>query len=96
MKNSNEQTLKEAIQALLNAYKLKDGMLESRVLNSWDTIAGKFVAKHTETTYIRNKTLYIKLNSPALKNELSYAKSKLIEALNKTVDQEVITNIVFL
>jgi len=96
MKNSNEQTLKEVIQALLDAYKLKDGMLESRILHSWDKIAGKFVAKHTETSYIRNKTLYIKLSSPALKNELSYAKSQLIEALNKTVDKEVISDIVFM
>ena len=72
MKHSNEQTLKEVIQALLEAYKLKDGILESRVLNSWDKIAGKFVAKHTESIFIRNKTLYIRLSSPALKNHITF------------------------
>ena len=96
MKKSNEQTLKEVIQELLNAYKLNDGIDESRIVNLWEKIAGGFISKHTEKIYIRNKTLFIRLSSPALKNELSFAKSKLIDSLNKSVHKEVITDIVFL
>ena len=96
MKSSNEQTLKQAIQELLDAYKLNDGIRESRVIHSWERIAGPYVAKNTESLFIRNKTLYVKLNSPALKNELSFARSKLIESLNKEVNAIVIHEIVFL
>jgi len=96
MKNSNEQTLKEVIQSLLDVYKLRNGLDETKLLNSWDKIAGPFIAKNTESLYIRNKTLFVKIGSPALKNELSYARSKLIEALNKKAGQEVIEEIVFL
>ena len=96
MKNSNEQTIREVIQELLDAYKLSDGLQESRIIRSWDSIAGQYVAKNTESLYIRNKTLFVKLNSPALKNELSFARSKLIETLNKGVGKEVIKEIVFL
>ena len=96
MKKSNEQTLKEAIQELLDAYKLKEGIQESQLIHSWDRIAGQYVAKNPESLSIRNKTLYVRLNSPALKNELSFARSSLVESLNKAVGQEVITGIVFL
>lgn len=96
MKNSNEQTLKEVIQSLLEAYRLKDGLQESKLIHSWDKIAGPFIAKNTESIYIRKKTLYVRIGSPALKNELSFARSKLIDALNKEVQQEVIEEIVFL
>lgn len=96
MKKSNEQTLKEVIQSLLETYRLNKGMQESRVITSWDKIAGNFVAKNTEKLYIRNNTLFIRLNSPALKNELAFEKTRLIQAINKSVDQEVITDIVFL
>lgn len=96
MRSSNEQTLKEAIQSLLETYRLNRGMQETKLINSWDKVAGSFVAKNTESLHIRNKTLFIKINSPALKNELSFAKSKLIHTLNKGVNQEIISDIVFL
>ena len=96
MKNSNEQTIKEVIQELLDAYRLSDGLQETRLVHSWDKVAGEYVARNTESAYIKNKVLFIKLKSPALKNELSYAKTKLIESLNKAVNQEVIQEIVFL
>jgi len=96
MKSSNEQTLKEAILELLKTYKLEDGMNETKLINSWENVAGNMITKHTENLYIRNKKLYIKLDSPALKHELSFAKSKLISSLNKAVKSEVIVDIIFL
>lgn len=96
MKSTNEQTLKEAIFQLLKTYKLQDGINETKVINSWESIAGKIITNHTENIYIRNKKLYLKLDSPALKNELLYAKTKLIESLNNIVKQQVIEDIIFL
>jgi len=96
LKATNEQTLKEAITELLEAYKLKDGINETRLINSWDNVAGELISRHTEKLFIRKKTLYIKLDSAALKNELMYARNKLIKSLNKAIDVEVIQDIVFL
>ena len=96
MKSSNEQTLKEAILELLKTYKLEDGMNETKLINSWENVAGNMITRHTENLYIKNKKLYIKLDSPALKHELSFAKSKLISSLTKAVRSEVIEDIVFL
>ncbi len=96
MKNTNEQTLKEVILQLLKTYKLQDGMNETKLINSWEKIAGNMITKHTENLYIRNKKLYIKLDSPALKHELSFAKTKLIKSLNGAVKKEVIEDIIFL
>lgn len=96
MKISNEQTLKEAIFQLLKTYKLQDGINETKVINSWEKIAGKIITNHTENIYIKNKKLYLKLDSPALKNELSFAKTKLIKSLNDIVKQQVIEDIIFL
>lgn len=96
MKHSNEQRLKEAIEELLSSYKLHDGLYETKLINSWENVAGKLISKHTENLFIKKDTLYVKLDSPALKNELSFARSKLIKSLNKAVDREVIQNIIFI
>ncbi|MEZ5082483.1 MAG: DUF721 domain-containing protein [Bacteroidales bacterium] len=93
---SNEQTLKEVIRNLLDAYKLNDKLLETKLINNWEKIAGGYISKYTETLYVKKRILYIKLNSPAIKHELSFAKSKLIKSLNDSVSNDAIDEIVFL
>lgn len=96
MKGSNEQKLKEVIDELIKTYKLEDGISATRVINSWEKVAGSMIFNHTEKIFIRKNKLYLKLDSPALKQELSFAKSRIIKKLNKSVDQNLIEDIVFL
>ena len=95
MKKSNDQTLKEVINELLESYKLSDKLKEVRLIDSWEKVVGKLINKHTKNLYIKKKVLFVKLDSSALRNELSYARQKIIKALNKEADEEVIENIVF-
>ncbi len=95
MQRSNEQTIKEAIKELLKAYRLGGKLLEIRLMNSWEKVVGKMISKHTLNLYINKKVLFVKLDSPALKNELSYAKEKIIKSLNDEVGEDVIEKIVF-
>ena len=96
MASSNEQSLKEVINELLAAYRLDVKLHEVRLINSWETLMGISVAKHTTRIYINKKTLFVELNSAALRNELSYSKTKLVELLNKEAHHVVINEIVFL
>ena len=54
------------------------------------------IAKHTKDLYIKNKKLFIRIDSPALKNELTYSRSTLMEKLNEATGANVIEEIVFL
>jgi len=92
----NEQTIKEAINELLEAYRLKDKLNETRLLKSWEHITGKMISNHTVDLFIKRKILYVKLDSPALKNELTFAKDKILKLLNEEAGQEVIVKIVFI
>ena len=92
---SNELTLKEAIEQLLNAYGMKDKVNASRFINSWETVVGSMIKRHTLDLHVKRKTLYVKVDSAALRNELSYAKENLIKNLNKYAGANVITDIVF-
>jgi hypothetical protein len=96
LKNSNEQTLKEVINSLLKTYKLDEGVYEAQLIKSWDKIAGEYIASHTEKIFIKKRHLFVKINSPALKNELSFAKEKLVNALNDSIKRNVIDEIVFI
>ena len=52
------------------------------------------IANYTRDVNLKNKTLYVKLNSPALREELSYGKEKLINIINQKFKNEIINKIV--
>ena len=91
---SNELSLKEAIEQLLNAYGMKDRINESKLINSWETVVGSLIQRHTLDLHIKRKVLYVKVDSAALRNEISYSKENLIKDLNKYVGSIVINDIV--
>ncbi|MBE0646719.1 MAG: DUF721 domain-containing protein [Bacteroidales bacterium] len=94
MRRSSDYSLKEAIQEFLNTYRLDEKLDERKVIESWGAVMGKMVSNHTKDIYIRNKTLYVKVDSAALRSELSYAREKIRDVINKEAGTEVITNVV--
>ena len=94
-RNRNEQSLGEVIRELLASYRLEGKVNQARVIMAWEEVTGKMISKHTQDLYIKGSKLFVKLDSPALKTELSYSKGKLIELLNKEAGGEVIKDIVF-
>lgn len=94
-KRGNEQSLREAIEDMLNVYHYMDKINEMRVIGQWDAIVGRLIARETKGLFIRNHVLYVRLNSPVLRDELGYARSQLIRKLNKGAGCEVITDIAF-
>lgn len=95
MKKSNEILLKEAIGAFLKENRLEEKLIETRLLGAWESVTGRLIARHTEQLYISNHILYVKVDEAALRQELSYQKSKIKAALNKAAGTETIVDIVF-
>ncbi|MCF8297076.1 MAG: DUF721 domain-containing protein [Saprospiraceae bacterium] len=94
MKKTNEVTLKEAIRELIETYKLGSKLNEVNIRSSWVKLMGKMIAKHTEEIKLVNHKLFIKLSSSALRQELSYAKSKIIKLLNEELGNNAISEVV--
>jgi predicted nucleic acid-binding Zn ribbon protein len=93
-RKSNQQPLKEVIEEYLAAFKLDSKLTELKLVGSWEKIMGRTIAKHTQEIYIKNKILYLKLNSSVLRNELSFGKEKIIQLMNQEVGAEVIVDVV--
>jgi len=94
-RQSNEQPLGEVIRELLSSYRLEGKLQQARVIEAWPEVTGKMITNHTKDMYFKGSKLFVKIDSPALKNELSYSKGKIIDELNKLVGEEIVTDIVF-
>ena len=93
MRHSNEQSLKEVIDELIDTYKLRGKLNEVRLQHSWEQLMGTAVAKRTEKIYLRNKTLVIRLTSAPLKEELLYSSEKVKKLLNEELGGEYIEEV---
>lgn len=88
--------LKDAIEAFLKAYNLKNKFNETYLVAFWERMMGVAIANHTQRIYVKDKKLYLKLDSAPLRQELFMAQSKLIELINRDVGERVVDEIVFL
>ncbi|MBR3491558.1 MAG: DUF721 domain-containing protein [Bacteroidales bacterium] len=67
---------------------------EVKAVNSWPKVVGPFIASHTIDLSVKNHVLFVRVDSDALRNELSYSKSLLLKNLNEIVGKELLSEIV--
>lgn len=92
-KRSNEFSLGEAIESYLDSRGLKEQALVERVITDWPRIMGKAIAENTEKLWFRDGVFYVKISNPVWKNELTMAKSKIKEMLNKELGGELVKEV---
>lgn len=88
--------ISQAIQELLKAQHLKPKFDEANVVASWERIVGKVIAKRTKRINIRNKVLFVEMESPSLKHDMVFHKSHMLELFNKEFGEGVLTEIIFM
>ena len=94
-RKSDTSSLKNVIEDLLKSYKIKDKFDENKLISNWEQIMGTMIAKRTEQVYVKNKVLYAKINSPALRQELNIARQKVMDLIYEHVDKELIRDVKF-
>ena len=93
LRKNNEVTLKEALNQLLDSYKLKSKVKSVELIGQWEKLVGSMIAKHTKDIYLRDSVLIWKFDSSALKQEVTMMKSRMIKHLNKEMGEELIKDI---
>ena len=88
--------LKDAIDQMLDRYKLRNRFDQSYVVAHWDKIMGSAIAKRTKKVFIKDRTLFLQIDSAPLRNELVQAKSKIIELINREMNSELVNDVVFI
>ncbi len=95
MKNDYSHSLQEVIEQLIKTYRWSGKIDEQKVIDSWKTVVGNMIDRHTTRLQVKEKTLFVSLDSSALRNELMMARSKIIDSLNKEAGSKIVEDIVF-
>lgn len=96
MGRTNDKTLKEAIEQMLNVYKIKRKFDETGIVAHWPQLVGKSVANRTKELFISDKKLFLRIESSVIKNELMMIRNQIITKINDEARTVLVEEIVFL
>lgn len=90
----NQTTLKEALTAMLDFYKIKGKYNQSRLKELWPQLMGPAVAKYTSYIRLHKKCLTIGISSAPLRQELSMGCDKIKDIINEQMGEDCVNKVV--
>lgn len=94
-KRHHDQSLKEAIDEMLKTLHLDQKMHEVRLIGSWEKVMGKTVSNRTTQLSMRDKKLFVSLNSASLREELYNERERIVKLLNEEAGVTAVEEIIF-
>lgn len=93
--NPNVRTLdhlpiSEILKTIIEGYRLDKKIDQTRIVEVWADVMGSGIQTYTTGIYLKNSTLFVKLSSAIVRDELSYGKFRIIDNLNRELGREVI------
>lgn len=85
--------LGEAITYYLESMGIRDEADMHKILSKWEELMGKPIAAHTERTWFKEGILFIQVNTPVWKNELTLARLKIKGMINEVLQREVVKEV---
>lgn len=85
--------IKDIILKNLREQGLETPLLQKRLIEAWPKVMGESINNYTSNLYIRNQTLFVHLNNPALRMELSMQRQDIVQRLNTHVGSLVIVEV---
>ena len=90
----NDLKIDSLIKFFLKENNLENGLENVKIRDLWHELMKNGVANYTTDINLKNGTLYVKLKSSVLREELSYGKEKIMKLLNEKLKKDLIKKIV--
>jgi hypothetical protein len=94
-RSSKEAPLKDVIEKLMKAYRLDGKMKELDIIDAWPEMMGIAVSNRTKNITIKNKTLFLTMDSAVMRDELLHGKQIIIQRINEKAGCELINDVWF-
>ncbi len=96
MERRNTERADNILQKFLHDSGLGTPYLQYKLVQAWPTVVDETVATATQALEVRNQTLWVRVEIPALRTQLSMMRAQLVQQLNAAVGSIIIYDIKFL
>lgn len=91
---NEELSIQDVLKNFISHNKLQGGIDKVEVKEVWFNLMGNGVANYTEEVELKKETLYVKLTSSVLREELMFGRDKIIKMINQEIGKEVVKTLV--
>ncbi|WP_370392078.1 DUF721 domain-containing protein [uncultured Winogradskyella sp.] len=93
-RHNDNQSIQDILKEFVQTNNLQSGLDKVDVRDAWTKLMGNGVNNYTTAIELKNETLYVKLSSSVLREELSYGTEKIIAMLNESLGKELVKKLV--
>lgn len=94
--DENGYTLGELIKEFYRKHNRENTFDEVKILESWNSVVGEYIAYHTLDLRVSKGILYVKVDADSLRSELLFSKNILMDNLNRLVGYELLHAIIII
>jgi predicted nucleic acid-binding Zn ribbon protein len=93
MKKHKAQSIGELISQYIQGTELEKNLLERLVVQKWPEVMGPMIANMTRNVEMKNGTLFVHIDSAALRQQLFECRYDIIKKLNQAINNQFIKDI---
>lgn len=94
IRRTQSRPIKDIIEEVLKNFGIDQKLKERELIRQWDEVVGITIARSTESIYIIDRKLIVKIRSSVIRNELTMIRDGLLIELNRRIGQVLIDEIV--
>lgn len=94
MKRHNDQQLKDVLKQLVDQYKLRSRLNQTKIKVLWLELMGPSINRYTTDIRIRGKKLFVTIESASLRQELSMGREKILKIVNEALGEAYLEAVV--
>ncbi len=94
MKRQSTAILGDILHEFVKEQGLEEGLLKIRLYALWDETLGVTVARNTRNKYIKDRKLFVQLDSSVVRNQLFMMRDDIVKELNKRLGRNLIDELI--
>lgn len=94
MKKTHDLPIAELLQQMVSSFKLKDDLTKVKIENIWEAEMGRMIATYTRSLTLKNRVLYVVIESASLRSELHFGRDKIRQKLNDAIGETFLSEVI--
>lgn len=94
MRKTNDEPLADVLKQMVTVLKLGDNLNKTKIESLWADKMGKTIATYTREIRLRDKILYVTIESASLRSELHFGREKIRQMLNNEIGEEFLKEVI--
>ena len=91
---SKPQPLGLVLSKILKTSGIDKGIKQRQAILIWDKVVGQKMASQSKAIKVEDSKIFVKVKNPVWRSEILLMKNQILGALNKSLGQEVIKDVI--